>query len=154
FTGSGLRTRVLTIVSPQRPIAPLVSRTIAAAIVSTLCVLSVGLGGLTLVETTVFALPFVSSRTPRISMDRPFAAATPTSRSDTRADRASRRTTRSVSPPQRPSSDKPSASPPQRPSDQPSPSAKTDTAPKPAAATEATDAGAPTTSAPTNLGHP
>lgn len=59
---SGLTARVKKIVSPQRSIAPVWSRSLAAAIVSTLCVMSVSVGGLELVATTALALPAVSSR--------------------------------------------------------------------------------------------
>ena len=57
LTVSGLSARVKSIVTPHRSIAPIWSRSLAAAIVSTLCVMSVGVGGLELVETMAFALP-------------------------------------------------------------------------------------------------
>jgi beta-lactamase regulating signal transducer with metallopeptidase domain len=57
---SGLRARVTRIVSRHAFIAPLVSRSIATAIVSVLCLVSISVGGLTLVESTVLALPFDS----------------------------------------------------------------------------------------------
>ena len=46
FTASGLRARVIKIVSPHSSIAPVWSRSIAAAIVTALCLMSVGVGGL------------------------------------------------------------------------------------------------------------
>jgi beta-lactamase regulating signal transducer with metallopeptidase domain len=62
LTASGLRARVTRIVTRHRFIAPLWSRSIATAIVSVLCLMSVAVGGLTLVEPTVLALPFDSLR--------------------------------------------------------------------------------------------
>jgi beta-lactamase regulating signal transducer with metallopeptidase domain len=59
---SGLRARVTRIVSHHAFIAPLWSRGIATVIVSALCLMSVAVGGLTLVEATVSALPFDSLR--------------------------------------------------------------------------------------------
>jgi beta-lactamase regulating signal transducer with metallopeptidase domain len=62
LTASGLRARVTKIVSRHAFIAPLWSRGIATTIVSALCVVSLGVGGLRLVEMTGFALPFESIR--------------------------------------------------------------------------------------------
>jgi beta-lactamase regulating signal transducer with metallopeptidase domain len=59
---SGLRARVTRIVSRHAFMAPLWSRGIATAIVSILCLMSVAVGGLTLVEVTMLALPFDSLR--------------------------------------------------------------------------------------------
>jgi bla regulator protein BlaR1 len=59
---SGVRARVMRIVSRHAFIAPLLSRGIATAIVSVLCLVSMAVGGLTLVEATVLALPFDSLR--------------------------------------------------------------------------------------------
>jgi beta-lactamase regulating signal transducer with metallopeptidase domain len=60
LTPSDLRARVVNIMSTHPSIQPKCSRSIAAAIVSTLCVMSVVLGGLKLVEATAVGLPFVS----------------------------------------------------------------------------------------------
>jgi hypothetical protein len=62
LTASGLRARITKIVSRHGFIAPLWSRGIATTIVSALCVVSLGVGGLRLVEMTGFALPFESIR--------------------------------------------------------------------------------------------
>jgi beta-lactamase regulating signal transducer with metallopeptidase domain len=62
LTAPVLRERVTRIVSRHALIAPLWARGIATAIVSMLCVVSVGVGGLTLVEASVLALPFDSLR--------------------------------------------------------------------------------------------
>jgi len=61
FTRSGLRARVVKIVSRDQPIAPVWSRTLAGTIVLVLCVLSAAIGGVTLVEATAFAAPAVSA---------------------------------------------------------------------------------------------
>jgi beta-lactamase regulating signal transducer with metallopeptidase domain len=63
FTRSGLRARIVKIVSPHQPIAPIWSRALAAAIVMVLCLLSVAVGAVTLVEATTFAEPLLSSAT-------------------------------------------------------------------------------------------
>ena len=66
LTASGLRARVTRIVSRHAFIAPLWSRGIATAIVSA-AVSGVGsVGGLTLVEATVLALPFDSTSSRRL----------------------------------------------------------------------------------------
>jgi beta-lactamase regulating signal transducer with metallopeptidase domain len=59
LTSSGLRARISKIVSAHQSITPLCSRSIAAAIVILVFVMSMGLAGVKLVETTVLALPFV-----------------------------------------------------------------------------------------------
>ena len=61
LTTSTLRARVTKILSPHRGLRPVWSRTIAAATVSSLCVMAVGVGGLKLVEATALALPFEST---------------------------------------------------------------------------------------------
>lgn len=96
FTRSGLRARVVKIVSPDRPIAPLWSRLRAAAIVVVLCMLSAAVGSVTLVEVTTLAAPVISAatNTPSASADRPIAVRRSASAPD--AQRApSRRTARS-----------------------------------------------------------
>jgi bla regulator protein BlaR1 len=70
FTASGLRARLTKIVSPHPSIGPAWSRSLAAAIVATLCVMSVGVGGLRLVEVTAFALPILSTRVLDTTPDR------------------------------------------------------------------------------------
>ena len=60
FTPAGLRARVIKIVSPHASIAPAWSRSIAAAIVMSLCLISVGVGGRDVVEATALALPLVA----------------------------------------------------------------------------------------------
>jgi len=62
LTASGLRSRVRRIVARHAFIAPFWSRGIATAVVSALCAVSLGVGGLKLVEMTAFALPFESIR--------------------------------------------------------------------------------------------
>jgi beta-lactamase regulating signal transducer with metallopeptidase domain len=57
LTASGLRLRVTRIVSRHVLIAPYWSRGIAIGIVSALCVVSLTVGGLRLVEVTAFAVP-------------------------------------------------------------------------------------------------
>jgi bla regulator protein blaR1 len=57
FTPSSLRARVVKLVSPHSSLAPAWSRSIAAAIVGTLCVVSVAVGGLNFVEATALARP-------------------------------------------------------------------------------------------------
>jgi len=57
FTPSSLRARVVKIVSSHPSIAPVWSRSIAAAIVTALCLISVGVGGLNFVEATALAMP-------------------------------------------------------------------------------------------------
>ena len=77
-TASGLRGRVTRIVSRRAFIAPLWSRGLAAGVVSALCAVSVGVGGLTLVEATVLALPFESLGAIGAGVERNAAIATPT----------------------------------------------------------------------------
>jgi hypothetical protein len=67
LTSSFLRTRVVRIVSSRASIAPVWSRSIAAAIVVILALMSKGVGALTLVA-TVFATPFVP---PRVAATQP-----------------------------------------------------------------------------------
>jgi beta-lactamase regulating signal transducer with metallopeptidase domain len=91
FTSSGLRARVVKIVSPHPFIAPLWSATLAALTIVALCLTSVAVGGLTLVEATAFAPPLVSARTltPNHASDSPAPVAPLTS--DTKTARAPRR---------------------------------------------------------------
>jgi bla regulator protein blaR1 len=62
LTSSHLRVRVSRIVIPRKSIAPVWSRSLAAAMVTVLAAMSIGIGGLTLVATAV-STPFV----PRVS---------------------------------------------------------------------------------------
>jgi beta-lactamase regulating signal transducer with metallopeptidase domain len=77
FTPSGLRARLVKIVSPHQPIAPVWSRALASAIVLMLCLLSAAVGGVTLVEATSLAEPALSVATFPRSMpsDRPVPSA-------------------------------------------------------------------------------
>ena len=61
FTASGLRARVTKIVSPYPSIGAVWSRSLAAVVVSTLCVMSAGVGGQRLVVAAAFAPPTVSA---------------------------------------------------------------------------------------------
>jgi bla regulator protein blaR1 len=92
FTPSDLRARVLKIVSAQRAIAPVWSRSLAAAIVLVLCLVSVAVGGLTLVEARQFAQPLVSAPTLALSAssDRQVPVA-PSVSSDTASERSQHR---------------------------------------------------------------
>jgi len=77
---SGLRTRLTKILSPLPWIAPGRSRTIAVAIVSALCMLSAGVGGVKLVEATKFVpratAPPRESLGPRLNTMAPISAPT------------------------------------------------------------------------------
>lgn len=75
LTASGLRARIVNIVSARPMFLPAWSRGLAVATVMALCLLSVGVGGLKLVGATAFALPFVSLPAANPTLDR-FAAAT------------------------------------------------------------------------------
>ncbi|HTL43809.1 MAG TPA: M56 family metallopeptidase [Vicinamibacterales bacterium] len=66
---SGLRARIVSILSPRWLIAPVASRAITAAAVGTVCVIAVVLSGLTVVEITAFTVPLVP-RTLTRSMHR------------------------------------------------------------------------------------
>ena len=80
FKAPGLRARVTKIVSPHQWIAPVWARSLAGAIVVALCVMSAGVGRLTLVEGTVLALPFDALSqaipNPRVHIAVPVAART------------------------------------------------------------------------------
>jgi beta-lactamase regulating signal transducer with metallopeptidase domain len=78
LTASGLRARVTRIVSRRVLMAPLLSRGIAVAIVSALCLLSVVVGGLRLVEAAVLALPVQSLLAIGTGIDSVAPAAIPT----------------------------------------------------------------------------
>lgn len=76
FMPGGLRSRITRIVTPYR-FAPVWSRSIAVAIVSTLCAMAVGVGGLKLVESTAFALPASPPGTPTLNQPAPLPSPSP-----------------------------------------------------------------------------
>ena len=78
FTPASLRARVIKIVSPHTSLAPAWSCSIAAAILISLSLISIGLGGLTMVQTTALALPMVPSRMLTTELDRVAANPLPT----------------------------------------------------------------------------
>ena len=112
FTPSSLRARVVKIVSPHRSIAPVWSRTLAAAMVLVLSLVSVVVGGLTLVEARAFAGPLVSDRTLTLSIssDRLLPLAASVS-SDRKMERSPRRVMGRSSSPQRPRTEPSTSSP-------------------------------------------
>lgn len=111
FTPSGLRARVVKIVSPHPLIAQRWSTTLAALTMVMLCVSSVAVGGLTLVEARAFAQPLTSARTlaPNISSDSQVPAA-PHVASDAKAEGPPRRVAARSSP-QGPKKEQPSSVP-------------------------------------------
>jgi len=110
LTSSGLRARVIKIVSPRPSIAPVWSRAIAAAIVIMLCVMCAGLGGLKLVQATALALPFVSARMISTTEDRLAPVLAPTLPRNTDTEPSPRRPPSRVSSAQ-PKTEQPSRSP-------------------------------------------
>jgi beta-lactamase regulating signal transducer with metallopeptidase domain len=90
---SGLRARVVKIVSPYPLLAPVWSRGLAAATVLVLCIVSVVVGGLTLVEATAFVQPSESARIDRTET-RSAPSALPLPIAETLADTGSRRSPR------------------------------------------------------------
>jgi beta-lactamase regulating signal transducer with metallopeptidase domain len=109
FTPSSLRARVLKIVSPHSLIAPAWSRSIAAAIVMALCLISVGVGGLNFVEATALAMPLVvPSRMLTTTLDRVAPIAPPTRSLEMLSDR-SPRPNREAPSAQRPRAEQPAA---------------------------------------------
>jgi beta-lactamase regulating signal transducer with metallopeptidase domain len=111
-TPSSLRARVVKIVSPHSSIAPAWSRSIAAAIVTALCLISVGVGGLNFVEPTALAMPLVvPSRILTSTQDGVAPIALPTRSLDMLSDRSPRPTmARASSSAQRPRAEPPAAS--------------------------------------------
>jgi hypothetical protein len=69
-TSSALRARIVRLVSRRPSIAPMWSRSVAGGIVTILCVMAMGVGGLTLVDAPVLALPIVSARTLSATLHR------------------------------------------------------------------------------------
>jgi len=113
FTASGLRARVVKIVSPHPAIPPLWSRALAAAIVLILFLTSIAVGGLTLVEATAFAQPLVSARTLTpytIPSAWPVSIA-PAVQTDTRPERSPRQARGRSSSPQPPKTEQRSSLP-------------------------------------------
>lgn len=96
---SGLRARVLKIVSRHARIAPVWSRGMAAGIVVALCVMSMLLGGLQLVAAANPGLPLIGSRTLGLSMSVQPAIATPSTPALKRQSKPSPQTTVSRVPP-------------------------------------------------------
>jgi beta-lactamase regulating signal transducer with metallopeptidase domain len=90
FTSCGLRARVMKIVSAPPSIGPLWSRSLAVAFVTLLCLMSMGLGGLKLVEATVLALPSVSLLTLSPTADLITPIGVPIFPSDIQTDRSLR----------------------------------------------------------------
>jgi beta-lactamase regulating signal transducer with metallopeptidase domain len=121
LTSSCLRARVVRIVSPHKSIAPVWSCGIAAAIVATLGVMSMGVGGLKLVATAL-ASPFVPSRMLSAAMEPLAPVAARALSSSNAAHRSSRR------PPDRAQSARPSKPEPSAPAPQP----RIEPAPRPA----------------------
>jgi bla regulator protein BlaR1 len=70
FTPAGLRARVIKIVSPHASIAPAWSRSIAAASVISLSLISAGVGGRDVVEAAALMLPLVPSRILPTTLER------------------------------------------------------------------------------------
>jgi beta-lactamase regulating signal transducer with metallopeptidase domain len=110
FTPSSLRARVVKIVSPHSSIAPVWSRSIAAAIVTALCLISVGVGGLNFVEATALAMPLVvPSRMLTTTLDRVAPITLPTHSLEMLSDRSQRPTMARASSAQRPTAEQPAA---------------------------------------------
>jgi len=145
FTPSSLRARVVQIVSPHRPIAPGWSRALAAAIVLVLCVLSVAVGGMSLVEANAFAEPVLSAETfDRRPLERLVTAAS--APADVRTPSSPRRTpTRATSSERPASAQADSAQPPVPPAAPESRVPRSAPAPAPAPAIEAVPQPAPLT---------
>jgi hypothetical protein len=99
FTPSGLRARVVKIVSPHPFFAPRWSATLAALTIVVLCLASVALGGLTLVEANAFPQPSARTLTPDAASNSQVAVAPPVA-SDTRTERQPRRVPARLSSPQ------------------------------------------------------
>src|SRR5262245_26186779 len=102
FTPSGLRARVVNLVTPDRPMQPLRSRTLAGAIVLALSLTSFVVAGLTLVEATEFVQPLVTARTltPLRLVSDPGVPLAPALSSVRKTERSTRRAVTSSSSPQ------------------------------------------------------
>ena len=110
FTQSSLRARILKIVSPRSSIAPAWSRSIAAAIVAALCLVSVGVGGLNVVEATALPMPPLPSPVLITTLDPVAPVVLPTHSLDVRSDRSPRPTMARVRSAQRPTVEQPARS--------------------------------------------
>jgi beta-lactamase regulating signal transducer with metallopeptidase domain len=109
LASSGLRARVIKIVSPYPSIAAARSRSIAAAIVTLLCLLCAGLGGLEPVRAAELALPLVSSaRLFGHTLHQVAPAAVPAAPPAAITDSPARRASSEAPSPQRPSPEPPS----------------------------------------------
>jgi beta-lactamase regulating signal transducer with metallopeptidase domain len=108
-----LRARITKIVSPQRWMPPVWSHAIAATTISTLCLMSVALGELKLVEATVFALPFeaTSTRIATSALDAIAPIAMPRPSQTAEKKRRPRRRTPAALATQRPDAKEPSSTP-------------------------------------------
>lgn len=113
FRPSDLRARVVKIVSPHRSIGAVWSRTLAAATVLALCMVSVAVAGLTPVAATAVGQPLISARTltfdPASYRPVPVAASAP---ADSKTEPRRRRASGRSSSPQRPNAER--TSPPVR----------------------------------------
>lgn len=148
FTPSGLRTRVVKLVSPHRAIPAVWSRTLATAIVLALSLTSVAVAGLTLVEATAFAQPLVVARalTPfSLALDRAVPARPPVS-SGSRTERPARRTVSRSSSPQSPKTEQrpPAPTPEVEQTTTPPPAPQQSSPPQPAHAPDTDPEPAPT----------
>ena len=114
FTPAGLRARVVKIVSPHASIAPAWSRSIAAAIVISLSLISAAVGGRDVVEAAALVLPLVPSRM-LTTLDRVAPNALPPRALDSLTGRSPRPATgQSSSSARRPTVEPPAASSPPR----------------------------------------
>jgi len=138
FTPSSLRARVVKLVSPHSSIAPVWSRSIASGIVTALCLISVGVGGLNFVEATALAMPLVVPSRTLATVLHPVGPIAPPTRSLDRLSEPSSRPSVAEAPPaQRPPEQPATSSTPRTESD----AART-TAEKKADATSPVEAGA------------
>jgi beta-lactamase regulating signal transducer with metallopeptidase domain len=110
FTPFGLRARVVKIVSPHPFFAPRWSATLAALTIVVLCLASVALGGLTLVEATAFKQPLARMLTPDLSSRSQVPVAPPVA-SDRKTERPPRRVPARLSSPQGSKKEQPSPVP-------------------------------------------
>jgi D-alanyl-D-alanine endopeptidase (penicillin-binding protein 7) len=109
FTPSSLRARVVKIVSPHASIAPAWSRSIAAAVVTALCLISVAVSGLNFVEATASAMPMAVPSRLLATPDRVAPIAPPTRSSEMLSDRSPRLTMAGAQSAQRPTAEAPAA---------------------------------------------
>ena len=114
FTPAGLRARVIKIVSPHASIAPVWSRSIAAAIVASLSLITAGVGGRDVVEATALALPLVPSRLLTTTLDRVAPKPLPALSPDRLTGRSPRSTGGRALSAQRPKAEQPAPSSPPR----------------------------------------